>query len=310
MKIIQEINQLPKESNLVLAMGFFDGVHRGHQDVLQRAKDLAQKKSAEPVVLTFDPHPLTLLAPHREISLLTSTEEKEKLLAEAGFSTLLRIRPTMEFLNEEAETFLCTLIAVPNLVGLVTGENFTFGKGAKGNTHLLRDYFQGTKVTVDILPLRRQNGIVISSTYIREKIMEGDVKTAGELLTRPFSTEGKIIHGHQRGGALLGYPTANLSYEKGYVLPQDGVYATSVTIDGQTYMGATSVGYNPTFGNHNRTIETFIISFEGEIYGETMTLRWLKKIREEKKFDTIEALKAQIKKDVEESIRINQEAVL
>lgn len=303
MQIINQIEQL-KEKQVILAMGFFDGLHQGHQDVLQAARAMAEKKNATPVVFTFYPHPLTVLKPDIKISLLTTEKEKEKLIEKSGISTIIVMRPTKEFLNEEAHIFLKKLKELSTIKGIVTGENFTFGRDAKGNITLLREYFQGTDTEIVTVPLRTAHGAIISSTFIRDKIIQGKIKEANELLTRPLMTSGQVIGGFRRGEALLACPTANLAYDTSRVIPGDGVYATKVRVGGKTYGAVTNVGKNPTFGNKERSVETFIISFTGNIRGDDITIEWLEKLRDEKRFDTIEALKAQIQKDIQSAKEI------
>lgn len=304
MNIINRLDQLPKERSVVMAFGFFDGVHRGHQAVLQAALRLARERNAMPVAVTFYPHPLTVLLPSASVPLLLSEGEKEELFKQMGFQTTVVISPTEEFLGQSAENFLQSLSEITSLCGIVTGENFTFGKGAQGNTELLSSYFLDKNVIIQIIKLEKVEGEVISSTQIRKKIWQGDVKKAGYFLGRPYRIRGDIIHGFRRGSKVVGFPTANLKPEKERAIPGDGVYATQAFIRGRKYPSITNVGTNPTFGNKERSIETFIFSFDEKIYDAPFVLEWIEKIREEKRFLDIGALRRQIEEDIKKAKQI------
>ena len=299
MKIINGLHPQELPMPVVLAVGFFDGVHRGHQAVLKDALKLAKEVKAAPVVLTFYPHPMTVLAPDIPVPLLLSQEEKEKIIEDMGFHYMIVVRPSVDFLRKTADHFLADLGDLYHLKGIVTGENFTFGKGAAGNGFLLKKYFKTTSVQVHLISLKEEDGRIISSTGIRETILAGHMKKAARLLGRNFVIRGDIIHGFKRGMQLTGFPTANLRPERGRIIPKDGVYATRARIRGHSYPAVTNVGRNPTFGNENRSIETFIISFDENIYDAPFELEWIDRIRDEIKFDSVDLLKEQIKKDIE-----------
>lgn len=299
MKIINGLHPQELPMPVVLAVGFFDGVHRGHQAVLKDALKLAKEVKAAPVVLTFYPHPMTVLAPDIPVPLLLSQEEKEKIIEDMGFHYMIVVRPSVDFLRKTADHFLADLGDLYHLKGIVTGENFTFGKGAAGNGFLLKKYFKTTSVQVHLISLKEEDGRIISSTGIRETILAGHMKKAARLLGRNYVIRGDIIHGFKRGMQLTGFPTANLRPERGRIIPKDGVYATRARIRGHSYPAVTNVGRNPTFGNENRSIETFIISFDENIYDAPFELEWIDRIRDEIKFDSVDLLKEQIKKDIE-----------
>ncbi len=304
MTILSTLNQLPPERRFVLGIGFFDGCHKGHQAVFAEVKRLAKEKDAEPAILTFFPHPMTVLAPDIHVPLLQSREEKLHAIEKAGIDWTICIQPDQKFLSESAEDFLHHLSQLPGLVGIVTGDNFTFGKGALGKASHIQSYFQGTPVTVHTLSLQQAGGETISSTEIRRLIQEGRVEEATSLLGRYYTITGDVVHGFRRGHEVLGFPTANLDVPADRVIPNDGVYATLAEVEGKRYPSITNVGNNPTFGNEKKTIETFIFDFDDSIYGKSFTLAWVSKIREEKKFDSVSDLVAQIQKDIEEAKRI------
>lgn len=304
MEIYHHFNEIPQDKKLVLAIGFFDGCHRGHQVVFEKVRALACEKGAVPGVLTFFPHPMTILAPHIRVPLLQSEEEKIISLEEAGMEMALFIRPDKEFLSESAEAFLRNLSSLKHLAGLVVGENFTFGKGAQGNSAVMAEFFKDTKVTVDIVKLVEGKGAPYSSTRIREAILAGNMEEAARLLGRNYSMKGDVVHGFRRGHEVLGFPTANLSFREDRVLPPDGVYATRAVVNGKKYDAITNIGTNPTFGNRSRTIETFIFHFEESIYGCPFTLEWVSRLRGEKKFESFDALKEQIAVDIRQAEKL------
>ena len=298
MTYISTLEQLPPEKRYVLGIGFFDGCHKGHQAVFQEVKRLAREKEAEPAILTFYPHPMTILAPDIHVPLLQSREERMASLERAGIALTVCVTPDREFLSESAEEFLSHLSKIPGLCGIVTGENFTFGKGALGHAETLETYFRHTQVTVKILSLRQEGEKPISSTEIRQLLLQGQVKEAARMLGRSYGITGDVVHGFRRGHEALGFPTANLDVPADRVVPSDGVYATYAKVEGKHYPSITNVGNNPTFGNTKKTIETFIFDFDESIYGKQFTLEWIARLRGEKKFDSVSDLIAQIQKDI------------
>lgn len=289
----------------VLAIGFFDGFHRGHQAVIAKAKAMADERNASLMVLTFFPHPMTVLAPGLSVPLLGSEEEKEELLAAAGAGSVICIRPTKEFLSLTAQVFMEKLSAILGLAGIVTGENFSFGRGALGHADDLRTFFGPKHIAVETAGLvTTEEGSPISSTRIRQALKEGNIQEAECLLGHAYRISGDVVHGVARGSKVLGFPTANLALSEDRVIPADGVYATFAIVEGKKYPAVTNVGKNPTFGNKSRTIETFIFDFDDSIYGRPFALEWKQRIRGEIKFPGAEALKKQIAFDVEKARKI------
>ena len=289
----------------VLAIGFFDGFHRGHQAVLAKAKAMAKEKGASVVVLTFYPHPMTVLFPGLRVPLLCSEAEKEELLADAGAGSVICIRPTQEFLAASAQDFMTKLSKLSGLVGIVTGENFSFGRGALGHVEDLRRFFERAGIAVETAGLvLSQDGTPISSTCIRQCLQAGKIQEAEELLGHPYRIHGDVVHGIARGSKILGFPTANLALSEDRVIPADGVYATFAIVLGRKYPAITNVGKNPTFGNRSRTIETFIFNFDDSIYGQPFALEWKARIRDEIKFSGADALKEQIALDIKRARQI------
>lgn len=299
MQIYHSIKEIPSHDKVVLALGFFDGCHLGHQKVFEETEKLAEEKGALPGALTFYPHPLTVLSPDIHVPLLQSREEKLESLEQAGMKFVVLITPDMEFLKESPEDFMKELKGISGLSGLVCGENFTFGERAKGTPEVLKKYFEDSRVTVRIMGLLSGKGETFSSTAIRKAVEEGRMREAAGYLGRPYTTKGDVVHGFKRGSDILGFPTANLSLSDDRVIPADGVYATRAILHGKTYPAVTNVGKNPTFENKERTIETFIFDFDQSIYGEPFTLEWIERIRGEIRFDSFEDLRTAIEKDIE-----------
>ena len=304
MEIYRSWEEIPGNQKIVLAMGFFDGCHLGHQDVFQKTLALARKLHARPGVLTFWPHPMALLAPDIHVPLLQGRKEKEAFMEKAGMDFVLFLKPDQKFLQELPQAFMEKLASLPGLTGLIAGENFTFGRGRAGNSSLLQSWFSRRKVPVEIVRLLAEEGKTVSSTAIRELIQQGRMKEAALFLGRNYTMEGDVVHGFHRGSDVLGFPTANLSFTENRVLPKDGVYAARAVIDGRSYPAITNIGKNPTFGNSERTIETFIFHFDSSIYGSPFTLEWVERIRDEIRFPSPRALKEQIEKDIRKAEEI------
>lgn len=301
MQMVHTLGDIPRDGRFVFALGFFDGFHRGHRQIWEAARAMAGERGALPGLMTFSPHPASVLFPDRPVPLLQSEAERVRYMEEMGAAIAVVLRPTRAFLAEPAETFLEELSAVPGLSGLLCGENFTFGRGAEGSAGDLARYFRTGGVRVQVLPLMTDasiGGRVISSSEIRRFLAEGDAEKAAALLGRPYELSGDIVHGFKRGASALGFPTANLSLGEGRILPADGVYASYARIRGKRYPAVTNVGKNPTFGNTKRTVETFILDFDECIYGEPFSIELISRIRGEIRFQDVSLLCAQIEKDI------------
>lgn len=306
MKIVHSLEEIDTKKPLVIAIGFFDGIHKGHQEIIKQAKEMAKNKSAQVGIITFYPHPLSIIYPHKPIKLLLSQIEKYKILSKYNIDIVIEINSNLEFLHQDYKQFLIKLQSIRNLTGIVVGENFTFGYKALGTPDLMKAFFDGIIDTnkVELIKSEKLKKTTVSSTLIRNFIMNGEVKEANQMLGRPYFIADEVVHGFKRGSELLGFPTANLRYDNNRVLPKDGVYATFVKIAGKRYKSITNVGKKPTFDDKNRTIETFIFDFDSKIYGETIILEWIEKIREEIKFKNFQELSLQIKKDIEKAKKL------
>ncbi|GIN70429.1 riboflavin biosynthesis protein [Bacillus sp. J14TS2] len=286
---------------LVMALGFFDGVHLGHQKVIHQANEIASLHNQQSAVMTFDPHPSVVLGKGQEaVQYITPVEDKIKLMEDLNVDYLFIVHFTKEFSQLLPEEFVENYLVQLNVKHAVAGFDFTYGKFGKGNMETLPVHSEGS-FDVTIVPKLEVNNQKISSTSIRQSIQNGEIVQANQLLGRYFTIKGTVIHGKKRG-RTIGFPTANISTDREYFLPQIGIYIVKVFVDGNWEQGVCSVGYNPTFHNpegKQLSLEVYILDFNQEIYGETVTIEWHKKIRDEQKFAGTEQLIAQIKKDTD-----------
>ncbi len=303
---IGELSEIPEP--LSVAIGVFDGVHRGHRALIQRVMAESEKAGGSAVVLTFDPHPLRVLRPESSPRLLTSTPHKQKLMAELGCPNLLLLKFDAQFAAQKPEHFIEKLVHhAGSLHCLCVGHQWAFGRGRSGNVDLLRTF--GTRLgfeTVEIEPVTFQ-GETISSTRIRRCIEAGDLSTARDLLGRNYTILGTVQHGAGLGGKI-GFPTANLAAHNEQ-FPPDGVYAVRVNLRGNWLPGVANIGTRPTVTTSpERLLEIHIFDFAGDCYGEEAEVRFEKLLRGEQKFGSIDELKAQIQKDAEAARRITAAA--
>ncbi|SFM62455.1 bifunctional riboflavin kinase/FAD synthetase [Thermodesulforhabdus norvegica] len=288
-----------KFRNPAVTIGNFDGVHKGHQALIEHARNYAREKEGETVVITFNPHPVKVLCPDCNLKFITPHRTKLELLEQYGVDVVWIIPFTREFASLSAREFVeqC-LVDFVGVKHLVVGYDYHFGKGREGNIILLEEMGKTHGFTVEVVPEVIVSGIVVSSTSIRKLIQEGQMKTVTTLLGRPYEIRGPVVHGRGRGARMLGFPTANVRIGD-YVPPRTGVYATRVTVDGIKYMGATNLGYNPTFGDTDLSLEVHILDFDRHIYNKVIKVEFIEYIRGEKKFSGIDELADQISRDVE-----------
>lgn len=281
-----------------LTLGVFDGLHLGHQLIMRTVVERARAIGAVPTVITFDPHPRALLHPESAPPLLQTFDQKIEALGVLGIEQTIVIRFDQEFSQVCAEDFLRTVIAERlHAKEVYLGCGFAFGHGREGNIELLRAVSQSLGFFADEVPELRLRGRRISSSRIRELLQQGRVNLARRMLGRPYGVEGMVVHGAERG-AKLGFPTANL-YPQNRVIPRHGVYVTATLIDGQWRRSVTNIGTRPTFESENESsVETFVMNWSGDLYGDVVRVRFLHRLREEKKFSSIDELKAQIERDV------------
>jgi riboflavin kinase/FMN adenylyltransferase len=281
----------------VVAIGTFDGVHIGHQALISRAVSLAQGAKVPCALFTFQNHPLSVLAPEHVPPALSSREERRRVFALLGVDVLIEERFTEALAALSAEEFLSRLADVLAPCTVVVGENFSFGAGGRGTPDFLAARGQALGFRVEKVPLLSHAGETVSSTRIRALLSTGDVRLAGELLGRPFEIEGVVAHGDERG-RKLGFPTANLLPRKGGACPAIGVYAACVLRkNGETHPGIANVGDNPTFDGVELRVETHLLDFSGDLYGERIAVRFVERLRGEIRFPSADALVRQIRED-------------
>jgi len=288
----------------VAAIGFFDGIHRGHRAVIQQALDIAQVENKKSAVISFHPHPSVILRRTEEkVRYITTLEEKQKILKEMGVDYLYIITFNEELSKLSPQTFLDHFIVGLHITHLVAGFDYTFGHKGAGNMDNIDEMAQGRFHTTVVEKL--ENGAdKISSTRIRELLRSGAVHEIPNLLGRVYESTGTVVRGDNRGGSQLGFPTANIKVDEDKFLPKQGVYAVKVHFNDQVYEGMANLGVVPTFTDDRSELklEVNIFDFNETIYGETLTVEWHQFIREEKKFSGVEEIIAQLKQD-EEKIR-------
>jgi riboflavin kinase/FMN adenylyltransferase len=305
MEVFEGIESIRRNlKNPVLAIGNFDGVHRGHQVLFRKAKEWAERLSGESVVITFHPHPLQVLSPGEALVFITPHERKLELIALCGIDVAIVVPFSTQFARISAGDFVRTLLV--DRIGtkaIVVGPDYRFGYGRVGDIEFLKRMGNDYGFRVETVSGVEIDGTVVSSTLIRQLIQEGDVGEANRLLGRPYEIAGVVIPGHQRGGKLLGFPTANISLS-GQAPPKPGVYAVKVKVGNRTYDGAANVGYNPTFGGTELSVEAFLFDFDENIYEQTIRVRFIERLRDEKRFSGPEELASQIHRDVEKAKEI------
>lgn len=281
----------------VIALGTFDGLHLGHTDVINTARDYAERSGLKLAVFTFSNHPLALIRPDLVPVRIISAEEKIKLLESFGVDYLINIPFTEDFAALSPDEFLDRL-ACFNYRCLVVGENFTYGFLGSGKTETLERSGRKNGFDVIVRPLVKMNGNIVSSTGIRNLIQAGHIEYANRMLGRAYAITGKIAHGEQRG-RKLGFPTANIELLHGEMaVPAPGVYAVTASIEGSIYEGMGNIGNNPTFNDvEHARLEVNLFNCSGDLYGKTMSVQFHKYIRAEKKFSGVEELCRQIEED-------------
>jgi riboflavin kinase/FMN adenylyltransferase len=295
---------------IAITIGNFDGIHRGHQHLLHELRTMARESGCRPVMVTFSPHTLAVVRPDLVLECLTTLEEKLELARRyGGVEDAIVIHFTPQVAAMTAREFLDSLRASFLLKGLVVGENFSLGHNREGNVNFLMRYGQEHGLEVRALPLEEIKGGRVSSTRIRALVGEGKVAEAAELLGHPLVLSGVVVHGDHRG-RVLGFPTANIVPEPYRLLPANGIYAARVTVQDEVggdstllshvYKSAVNVGIRPNFPSERRLVEAYLLDVELDLYGKRLMIEFVARLRDELRFDSIEALKAQMAADVEQ----------
>lgn len=303
MKVHQSLLDLVKENDtpeIGITIGNFDGVHIGHRELLKKIKSDCLARDLQFVVVTFTPHPQKILQPGKERFLISSYDQRRALLADLGVDHLIEVMFTRDFSTLSPENFLKDyLLSYPSLKNIYLGYDFAFGANKQGGFDLVKSICESRGIEVEIQPKFEFKGHVVSSSLIREKILAGDVDEVEEILGRKFQLEGVVVKGEGRG-KKIGFPTANIQVSLDLIVPDKGVYVTRTIYQGMTYQSVTNIGNNPTFKTSNQIhIETNIFDFDADIYGETLNIEFISKVRDEKKFSTVNDLIEQIKQDVQ-----------
>lgn len=283
----------------VVSIGFFDGVHRGHQTIIRRAVRAAEEQGVRSVVVTFDRHPMEVVAPGSEPMMLMTRERRAQTLEDQGVDLVVMLPFTDELRHLSAEEFIDHVLVEPlQATRVVVGANFRFGHKAMGDVAVLSEVGPGRGFTAEGVTLLELDGVVISSTEIRAAVDRGDVELAQRMLGRPHVVDGLVVRGDQRG-ADLGYPTANLQVDRRIAVPAKGIYAGMARLaDGREVAHATSVGINPTFGGTQLRVEAFLLDFDEDLYGVPLAVDFRHRLRDEARFDSVDELVAQIGRDV------------
>ena len=293
----EKLNRFLEEGTYsYVALGSFDGLHSGHLSLVNKIIELANENKGRSIVYTFKNHPRTLIKGTTPPKLLMDNESKEEILESLGVDLIYFEEFNEEYMKLTPEGFIKYLCEKFKVKGIVVGFNYRFGYKNIGNIEMLKEL--STKYGYELYVMEPCNyeDEVISSTRIRNELFNGNVDKAMKMLNRPYIIKGKVVHG-KKLGRTIGFPTANLDYSKGILIPSKGVYYTNVEWQGKIYKGITSVGNNPTVNGDKLTIETYILDFNNDLYGHNIKVYFIKKIRDEKKFNSIDDLVIQLKKD-------------
>ncbi len=309
MQLYKNLKEIKKPfERPVVTIGNFDGVHLGHQLLFHEVAIRAKRSGGTSVAITFDPHPLKVLRPDG-IRLISTTRQKIELIRMAGIDALVILPFDQQFAKTTATDFvnniLCETIGVRELV---VGYDYAFGRGREGNIDFLRGQGEQRGFPVTVVEAHYEDEMLVSSTRIRELVMEGRMSDVRNLLGRCYHIHGEVQRGKQRGGSEIGFPTANLKLSEEDLCPKKGVYVTQVLYDDKMYGSVTNIGYNPTFGENELVVETHIFDFNKDIYGHPIRLNLLCHLRGEVKFNSIEELSTQIQKDIATAKQVLAEA--
>ena len=301
MQIEEELKTIPPQKETVFTIGVFDGVHLGHRHLLSRLLGEAKEHGWMSGVLTFKSHPQIVLRPDSNLALLDDLEHRLELLKSLGIDIVIALSFTREISRLGPREFVTLLKDHLKIRGLIIGPDFALGKDRAGSADQLRALGKEMDFTVETMPPFTVNGEVVSSSTIRRALAAGDMDKVNKFLGRPFRLSGKVVHGDQRGGSVLGFPTANMEVQSRQAIPADGVYATISYLNHEPLPSVTNIGLRPTFKGNHRTIETYILDFHGELPLQNIKVEFVSRLRGEKRFDTPDRLTDQIRKDVEQA---------
>jgi len=308
MLLIRNLDEVSPETlpgPLALTIGVFDGLHRAHQVLIRKVREAAGRHKASAAIFTFDNHPLSILAPAYCPKRLSSSDQMIELLRALELHVAIIVPFTAQLAEIEPQQFLKEFLAERcRCRHVVAGFDFRFGRGGKGDAELLRREGAALGIEVEIVEPQREGSYTINSTRIRELLFEGNVEGARDLLGRPYQIESMVVRGHARG-AKIGFPTANLYLPPDLVVPAPGVYAArAILASGEAHPGMMNIGYQPTFGGTSLCPEIHLLGFKGDLYGSRLRVDFIARLRDEKKFPSVEALKRQLAKDRRKTLEI------
>jgi riboflavin kinase / FMN adenylyltransferase len=308
MEIIRGIEALRENyPNTVITIGNFDGLHLGHQKILEAVKKRSEELRGTSMVVTFDPHPVKVLAPEKEIKMLTTFKERARILDAIGIKVLLCINFTREFANFSPDVFIeDILVKKINAKEIVIGPDYAFGKNRKGTTELLKKRGLELGFRVKIVKSVEIDGDVVSSSRIRKLLLKGNVHEVSTLLGRAYTIEGNVIRGAGRGEKLLHIPTANITTPNELV-PKEGVYAVRIGIKGSFFDGVANIGKKPTFGDADTGYEVHIFNYTGNLLGEHLRIYFIDWVRDQRSFPDAASLEKQIRNDIEHARKVLNE---
>ncbi|MDA0365763.1 MAG: bifunctional riboflavin kinase/FAD synthetase [Chloroflexi bacterium] len=294
----EELRRSETAGEHALSIGVFDGVHEGHRMLVRRLIAEAQARGLGTGIITFHPHPITVVRPDVSFSYLDSLERRVELLRELGIDFVSVLQFTSELQQVSAYDFVRLLVEEAGLRLLVVGDDFHLGRGREGDTERLREFGQDLGFEVIALPLLQSDADRVSSTRVRNALAAGEMGEVATLLGRPFALRGPVLHGDERG-RKLNFPTLNIGVAADRALPPNGVYVTRAHVAGGDYNAVTNIGTQPTFDGATRRVETHLLDFEGDLYGQVASIDLLHRIREERKFAGVDELVAQMKRDLQ-----------
>jgi riboflavin kinase/FMN adenylyltransferase len=308
MKIIDRLENITQPfKNAVITIGNFDGVHIGHQALFHEVIEKADAIDGTSIAMTFDPHPIRVLQKNTNPPLITLQEQKTELIERSGMEVLICIPFTKQFASLSAEDFIKNLLIDKiGMKAIIVGGDYTFGKNREGNLAVLKSFASqlGYEVIVaDWIKAAQKASDRISSTRIRELVMAGKIAPARKMLGRHYQIRGRVVKGRDRGGKLLGIPTANINLQD-ELCPKTGIYAVTVEFANRIYKGVANIGYSPTFDDNEFTVEVHLLDFAENIYDEKIRVNFIERIRDEKKFADISELKEQINQDIKTADKI------
>jgi riboflavin kinase / FMN adenylyltransferase len=311
MIILEDNFKATLEYKTYIALGSFDGLHLGHMELINKTLELSKKNNIKSMVYTFKNHPLSVINKEKVPKLLMSNETKLNILEKLGLDIINLVDFDCEYMKISPEAFIENMVKHYNVKGLIVGFNYRFGYKNSGNIDLLKEYSKKLDFELHVIDSVTYEGEVVSSSRIRGLLSDGSVEVANKMLILPYKLTGEIIRGKQLG-RTLGFPTANLKYDTSFQILSTGVYFTIIEYDNKLYKGITSVGFNPTIEpvGDNITIETYILNFDKYIYGENISVYFISRMRSEIKFNSLEELVSQLKKDKEYAEKQNLELLL